>query len=601
MTLRRKTLSIVSLALVALVLVIFATAGFILSTSFANLQQQQATENMGRVLNAINGRIATQDTLTEDYAEWDDTYFFVTDPNQAYIDANFHDANFIDFGNSIVFIVNNDGEIVFSKAFDLQQEVEAPVPTQFEQILTPDSPLLNHPTLDHSVTGLINLPGQSIILSAHPILTSVDEGPINGTLIMGFPFDENEIAQLSELTNLSVLVHRVDDARLPADLRQVIAAVEQSEGVYFEPVNQNTLMGYTIVQDVYGNPALLVQVEIPRDIYQQGRTNLAYLLASLLVLGVVFVGLVIVLLERLVLARVANLSTAVTAIGASGDLAKRVPVTGQDELSSLAENINGMLQALTNSQIELQKAKETAEAANKAKTDFVSLVTHELRIPVTSIKGFADLLVGGYSGPINEAQNNFVDVIRNNADRMARLIADLADVSRIESGHLYLELGTVPLTAVLEETLRPLREQINQKQQTLIINSAETLPAVWADKARLVQILTNLLSNACKYTPEGGQITVSAVPVFAQGSPQSVHVTVQDTGIGMSPQDQQKVFEKFFRADNDHVQRIQGTGLGLHITRLLVEMQNGRIWFESQLGQGTAFHFTLPTAQSTPI
>ncbi len=243
---------------------------------------------------------------------------------------------------------------------------------------------------------------------------------------------------------------------------------------------------------------------------------------------------------------------------------------------------------------ELRKAKEAAEAANIAKTDFVSLVSHELRIPMTSIKGYADLLAIGAAGSVNPAQAGFLDTIRSNVDRMTKLVGDLTDITRIESGRLRLELSAVNVAEVVEEVVQSTRRQIEEKAHTLTLQIAGDLPPVRADRSRLSQILTNLISNAYKYTPPGGRITLCAEQFLE--SHQVVHVVVQDNGIGLSLEDQEKIFSKFFRSEDQLVREAPGTGLGLNITKNLVELQGGRIWFDSALHKGTAFHFIMPVA-----
>ena len=241
------------------------------------------------------------------------------------------------------------------------------------------------------------------------------------------------------------------------------------------------------------------------------------------------------------------------------------------------------------------------QAANVAKSEFVSFVSHELKNPMTSIKGYSELLAKGAVGPINDAQANFLATIRSNVERMATLVTDLADVSRIEAGRLKLEFKSTVLREVVDEVARSLQQQIKDKGQVLDITMPEDLPAVWGDRVRLLQVITNLMSNAYKYTPNGGYVYVSAEACEnrwdAEGAPQVVHFWVRDTGIGINEEDQKKIFQKFFRSEDAETRKSPGTGLGLNITKSLVEMQGGRIWFESEFRKGTTFHFTVPVAE----
>jgi PAS domain S-box-containing protein len=249
---------------------------------------------------------------------------------------------------------------------------------------------------------------------------------------------------------------------------------------------------------------------------------------------------------------------------------------------------------------ELQRAKEAAEAANRAKDEFISVVTHELRSPLSSVLGSIGLLQDGAAGPVSEEQLEFLHIVESNAKRMAALASDLADISCIESGQLQLEMGLVSVSKAVEEIARSLRPQIEKKGQTLIRQVPAGLPIVRGDHIRLVQVLTNLVSNAHKFTPEGGRIVIRAERVANRWDPQGagevVHVAVEDNGIGIKAEEQGRLFQKFSRVGDRDTRRIPGTGLGLSIAKSLVEMQGGRIWCESEFGKGATFHFTVPVA-----
>jgi signal transduction histidine kinase len=244
------------------------------------------------------------------------------------------------------------------------------------------------------------------------------------------------------------------------------------------------------------------------------------------------------------------------------------------------------------------------QTANLAKSQFVSSAAHELKNPLTSIKGYSDLLIGGAVGPVTDGQSRFLSTIRSNADRMSTLVSDLQDISRIEAGQLRLQFSAVSFVELANEVVRAIRKQIEEKGQNLEIQIAdiENLPPVWGDNTRLIQIMTNLLSNAHKYTPQGGRLAIRAELANNQwdhhGSNLVIHVAVSDTGIGIGPEDQKRIFQQFFRSEDPKVREATGTGLGLSITRRLVELQGGKIWFESEMDVGTTFHFTIPVADT---
>lgn len=244
---------------------------------------------------------------------------------------------------------------------------------------------------------------------------------------------------------------------------------------------------------------------------------------------------------------------------------------------------------------------DEVQKANNAKSEFVSLVAHELKNPMTSIKGYSELLASGTVGQINELQANFLGTIRSNVERMSALVSDLNDQAKIEAGRLRLDFNPVALREVVEDVVRSTKRQVEEKHQSIEVNLPEQLPQVWADRLRVGQVLTNLVSNANKYTQEGGHIVIGAAASSnhwdPEGAKRVVHLWVQDDGIGISAEDQSKIFVKFFRSDDMKARESPGTGLGLNITKSLVEMQGGRVWFESEYRKGTIFHFTVPIAE----
>lgn len=247
---------------------------------------------------------------------------------------------------------------------------------------------------------------------------------------------------------------------------------------------------------------------------------------------------------------------------------------------------------------------DEVQRANIAKSEFVSFVAHELKTPMTSIRGYSDLLLAGAVGEVTDAQNDFLMTIKTNIGRMATLVSDLADVSRIEAGNLHMEFAPVKMSSIVDEVIRSTQALFDKKEQTLVIDVPEDLPPVWGDRNRIIQVMTNLTSNAHKYTLEKGVVTIRAVHApntwDPEGAPEVIHLQVIDTGIGIKEEDQKKIFTQYFRTEEGQ-STAPGTGLGLNIARNLVEMQGGKIWFESEFEKGTTFQFTVPIADTEMV
>jgi signal transduction histidine kinase len=243
---------------------------------------------------------------------------------------------------------------------------------------------------------------------------------------------------------------------------------------------------------------------------------------------------------------------------------------------------------------------EQVREANEAKTEFMNIASHELKIPMTSIKGYTKLMQMGAGGSLSDQQKEFLQVIISSVDRMAGLVNDLLDVSRIEAGRIRLEITDVQIQDVIKEVIETVQTQIDKKCQKLTVDVAEDLPELRADYNRMIQIVTNLVSNAYKYTPEGGEIGVIAQSYNNEEIEEGIMVTITDTGYGISEEDQAQLFTTFFRSADQNIRDEPGTGLGLSITKNMIESHGGELTFESELGRGSSFTFTLPRICKVP-
>jgi signal transduction histidine kinase len=242
-------------------------------------------------------------------------------------------------------------------------------------------------------------------------------------------------------------------------------------------------------------------------------------------------------------------------------------------------------------------------AANQSKSEFVGFVAHELKNPLTSVKGFADLLIANAVGTLTDGQRQAITTIRTNAERMNTLVSDLNDVTKLQTNNLRIDPEPIDFVKLIEETLRPLQKQIDDKGQQVVLELADKLPPVLADHNRIIQVMTNLLSNAHKYSPADGTITINASiqppqrDSRGQVTKPMLRVAVRDQGIGMSQEDLKRLFTPYFRSDNPIAREQPGTGLGLTITRGIIEQHGGEVQVDSTLGEGTSFSFTLPLTQ----
>jgi two-component system phosphate regulon sensor histidine kinase PhoR len=224
----------------------------------------------------------------------------------------------------------------------------------------------------------------------------------------------------------------------------------------------------------------------------------------------------------------------------------------------------------------------------RVRRDFVANVSHEFKTPLTAIQGFAETLL---AGALDDPQNRlrFLEIILEHSRRLARLTDDLLKLSKMDADRLELEIHRLSVSQFVDSCIETTQRPAAEKNLRISVNLQQPIPDIAADRRRLAEVLQNLLDNAMQYTPAGGQITVSA---SANGD--EVTFTVSDTGIGIPRADQSRIFERFYRVDVARSREVGGTGLGLSISKHLVEVHGGRIWVESEVGQGSRFHFTVP-------
>jgi len=249
---------------------------------------------------------------------------------------------------------------------------------------------------------------------------------------------------------------------------------------------------------------------------------------------------------------------------------------------------------------QLEKANQELRRIDVVKSEFVSVASHELRTPLAAIKNAVQLMLSGKTGEINENQTKFLSMAQRNINRLTNILNDLLNLSRIESGKIELKFEKVDLKGVLELTASSLTPQADVKSIQIEVEVPEQLPTVHGDQDKIEQILTNLIGNSIKFTPEGGKILITAKLLLKEREGaygDFVAVSVKDTGIGIPPEHLDAIFEKFHQVESSLHRSVSGTGLGLAITKGLVEAHQGKLWVESEVGNGSTFTFTLPISE----
>ena len=267
---------------------------------------------------------------------------------------------------------------------------------------------------------------------------------------------------------------------------------------------------------------------------------------------------------------------------AAGDFTAQLSVPNRDEFGALAANLNRM-------NAELARLYHQLEAANRHKSEFLANMSHELRTPLNAILGFSEVLQERMFGELNDKQAEYIHDIFTSGGHLLSLINDILDLSKVEAGKMELELASFDLASTLQGVLTLVRERAMRHGITLGLDIDANIGSIVGDERKVRQILLNLLSNAVKFTPDGGRVSLAA-----QRGNNCVEISVADTGIGISPQDQAALFEEFRQVGTDSARKHEGTGLGLALAKRFVELHGSTVRVESAPGKGTTFRFSLP-------
>ncbi|HEY4710280.1 MAG TPA: CHASE4 domain-containing protein [Candidatus Acidoferrales bacterium] len=384
-SLRNKTLVIVLTALVGLVGGLFVVSRAVLLSGFSRLEADFATENLGRASSALLNEIDTLQHTTDQFADQDQTYAYLGGPHPEGVRSEFPARIFEQLRVNFIVVLDRSGHRVFSKGFNVAGMKTAAVPADLDEHLQAGSPLLGNAGETSDVAGIVMLASGPVLIDSSAILNSNSDGPSEGRLIMGRSLDADETVRLGEMTHLPLDIERIDSGDMRADFRVAANAISPEKLSLVLPDARGSLAAFQELYDINGQPAAILRVLLPRRIYEQGQASLLQFLLLLLAAGMVFGAITMYMLERFVISRVGHLSDDITQIGASGDLGRRLHVSGHDELANLGDTINGMLEDLE--RVQFERHQERARLAVMVEKMPAVLWTTDAELKITSAMG----------------------------------------------------------------------------------------------------------------------------------------------------------------------------------------------------------------------
>ena len=544
---------------IIMILIMYVGAHFILMDNYAALEKQRAEVNVKRGLSALSNVLSALDSTASDWAGWDDTYMFIQDSNEDYVESNLVDDTFVTLGLSIMLFINSDGDVVYSKAFDLADMQEALVPQELLDQLSTNDFLWRHSDTESSITGIVPLQEAPLLIASRPILTSQNEGPIRGALIMGRYLDSEEIDKLTETVFLPLVITTFEESEAHINFQTLYSSsFLEDVPIFTHPQNADVMSGYALIKDVYGNISFTLRVDTSQDFYKQGVSSVNFFILALTCSSIILGVVTVLLVERGVLSRIERLAIAVKRMGKSRNLSEHISWSNTDELSLLAGTIDGMMDERVNTIGEI-----------------AGMIGHDLRNPLTGISSAAYYLKRKYGSLMDEKGRNMLEVIEKDVNYSNKIVSDLLEYSR----PIQLDLQETTPKSALEEAL----SHVDFPKNVQLIDLTKSTPTISIDADKMKRVFINMIKNAVDAMPEGGKLTVTSEKVN-----DAVKIAFADTGLGISEENLKKLFGPLFTT------KAKGMGLGLAICKRIVEAHGGRISVESAVNKGTAFTITIP-------
>jgi PAS domain S-box-containing protein len=356
MKLRSKTLVYSGVIMVILVLILLVISQIVFLNTYSDYESRYSYHVLKDELTQFNQTVSALNLTAKDWAQWDDAYSFVSGNNPQFVSSNLPPNIFKKLNINMIIFVNNNGSIVYGKAYNTQNNQYENLPQNLSKFTTNSTLLAVNGS--KGVEGVINLPEGPMIIVSKPILNSHDQGPVMGTLIMGKYLRQPELNSLINIPNSTLSVESYNSTSLPPDYKSILPSLSNSTPWKEKVLGSNSVAAYALINDVYGNPGIILRSEMVRTLYNSYLSNVVYFIGAILLVGILFVSLVLYTLDRNVLNRLDRLIKEIVDIGNKGDIRRRVTVSGDDELSDLADSINNSLFSLQKSEKELENSEK---------------------------------------------------------------------------------------------------------------------------------------------------------------------------------------------------------------------------------------------------
>ena len=575
MKLRSNLVIVFAVTYLCLLGVLYISTTTVLLEGYQEIETADIQHLVDRGLSALDHRVSELDLINLGFTAKDDVYSFMQDQDVEHIETILLDAAFLGAKINLMLFVNNDNEILYGKAFDLTEEKEAPIPDGIYEHIYLNQLLTDHQGPDSKVQGILQIPEGLLLINSRPITASQEEAPMEGTLVIGRYLDSSEIEKVREYAGISLEIVDIYEAEEKIDFQSALREISDDNKIAIIRLHKNLIAGYSTINDIYGDPILVLKVDTSRAIFSLGQTSVWYFLISFLIMGVGIGALAMLATDRVIISRLTKLEDEVSSIDPNTLELGQVEASGDDEISMLATSINGMLDAIRRYRSLLKENERMAAIGETA-----AMVGHDLRNPLQVIVGSIDLIKKrlnkrGDSSDGREIEK-WVDKIDAQTDYMNKIVSDLQDYSR--------NIKPTREEADVEALMRDVVSSVDipgDVDVSIVLD--EGLPDISVDETLMKRLFTNLILNAVQAMPDGGSLSIRG---SLQGD--DVVISVEDTGVGIREENLDEIFKPLFTS------KAKGTGFGLPVCKRIVDAHGGTISVESEEGVGSTFTVKLP-------
>jgi len=589
MQLRTRVFLAVAAAALFFGFVIYVAVDRLVLDGYREVEQDVVRAEAERARNALHAEAQSLAASAADWGNWDELHDALGAPARAgnFATTYLAPVTFSGLGVARIAVIDRGGDVRMAAAYDAATGGMAELPADYPAMLRQLQRALRASGKDVLATVVRTAAGAEIV-AIHAVHPMTGRAASRGDIVLARALDDALAARLA-------LMLRRDLAFLPA----AAAADDQPASVWVDFTSEQQAAGYFRIDDLDGDTVQVGRVDVPRDIRAQAQETLAMValvLAVIVLLAPVVAELVI---DRIVVARLRGLRDWVGAVAAGGALAPPPAVDGRDEIGDLMQSVGSMATHLDGVQKDLELAREQADRANRAKSEFLAGASHEIRTPLTAILGYAELLHDRRLG--DDEYFRYLTTIRDNGEELLGILNDVLDLSKVEAGRLDLSWEKTDIRVVLLGVATLLEVKAIERGLTLVVEGADELPArAFIDPARFRQVMINLVGNAIRYTDHGG-VTIRCRVERPTPASARLFVEVHDTGIGLDATQMARLFRPFTQLSYGNARRSGGTGLGLALSQEFARAMGGCIQVRSKPGEGSVFTLELPLGDLTGV